>query len=522
MHTLMLVEDELIEMELLEQYVPWHEMGITLVGSARNGQEALRKLDSLSPDIVLTDVRMPLMDGLEFARQIRLMNKNIKIIFLSGHNEFQYIKAALTVEAVGYLLKPIDMDELRELIITVKQKCEEDTITHQNLAAAKDRLLLKWLTEKDENLSRQWEAQLFRLPLPLPEQACYIAAYVTVDGEYGQQPPELASASLLVAGLQKRIELTADHVTSVETGEYSLGLIVMSHTPIPELAHKSFWRNLLSSIPEPYPSASVTIGLSDAGVSVQELPHLFWMAQQRNEWKFFLGTGKVIDGGDRMEPVHTDLKPEAYASELCRALADTDERKAGGIIAEYADILRSTGVGKNSVITQLLGLLTGVEHEFASLLASAGELQLFSNHWERLSQLLTIGDMQQYLLDICAEMISMLRTRAGSPAQKLLTRIDELIQDRFSTPLTVEEIAREVFLSPNYVRTLYKEATGETILEAITRTRIEHATRLLGDKALKIHQISRAAGYESVSYFCSVFLKHKGCSPNEYRKKFIL
>ncbi|WP_042166990.1 response regulator [Paenibacillus gorillae] len=170
MYTVLLVDDEAIELEMMEQYVPWEQAGIRVVGTARNGKEALGKLTELKPDIVVTDVRMPIMDGLEFGRRAKQIDKSVKIIYLSGHNEFQYIKSALNIEAAGYLLKPIDMEELLVLLEKVKKKCEEEQLASAGGGWQLEKLLLRIVREPAEERRlewiRQWAKKRIRLLCP--------------------------------------------------------------------------------------------------------------------------------------------------------------------------------------------------------------------------------------------------------------------------------------------------------------------------------------------------------------------
>ncbi|MBW7453546.1 response regulator, partial [Paenibacillus sepulcri] len=112
MLTIFLVDDETIELDLMENHIDWASMGIQVVGTARNGRKAWEQIQRLQPDIVLTDVRMPVMDGLRLAALIQEKLGWIQLVFLSGHDEFTYVKSAIESGAVGYLLKPIDRKEL--------------------------------------------------------------------------------------------------------------------------------------------------------------------------------------------------------------------------------------------------------------------------------------------------------------------------------------------------------------------------------------------------------------------------
>ena len=125
MYRILLVDDEWLELDTLENYIPWEEMGYQVVGTAENGKVALRLLgemeergvqgqeteESALPDVVLTDVKMPVMDGLAFSKILHDKYPDMQIVFLSGYNDFEYVKSALAVEACGYILKPLDPEE---------------------------------------------------------------------------------------------------------------------------------------------------------------------------------------------------------------------------------------------------------------------------------------------------------------------------------------------------------------------------------------------------------------------------
>jgi two-component system response regulator YesN len=151
MYRILLVDDEKLELEMLCNYVDWNSMNIEVVDTAKNGKEALEKVKKLNPDIILTDVKMPIMDGIEFARKLREMNFFNELIFLSGYDDFQYAKSALSVGAAGYLLKPVDVHELEDLMINVKRNYEEKKLRLLSLNTLREKYLKDLLLKKDSN-----------------------------------------------------------------------------------------------------------------------------------------------------------------------------------------------------------------------------------------------------------------------------------------------------------------------------------------------------------------------------------
>jgi YesN/AraC family two-component response regulator len=151
MYSVLLVDDEKLELDTLQHYFRTEPINIHITGTAKNGRDALLKIEQLKPDIILTDVRMPIMDGLELAKQVRERYPQIKLVFLSGFDEFAYIKAALMLEAVGYLLKPVDPIELQSVMNKVIVKFETEQINATSSIALQENLLKKLLVETQED-----------------------------------------------------------------------------------------------------------------------------------------------------------------------------------------------------------------------------------------------------------------------------------------------------------------------------------------------------------------------------------
>jgi two-component system response regulator YesN len=166
-------------------------------------------------------------------------------------------------------------------------------------------------------------------------------------------------------------------------------------------------------------------------------------------------------------------------------------------------------------------VVTSVEQHFSALRKESGFSTLLAGDWKTISDLETMEEIEDYVRDVCRTILARMEEKDRDRNLNVVRKMIEIIDQSFHKPLTVEQISKEVFLSPNYIRSLFKEKTGETVLEYLTRKRILHAEELLHDKSLKIHEIAAASGYENVSYFCSVFQKYKGITPNEYRKKLL-
>ncbi|WP_336774604.1 response regulator [Paenibacillus sp. MMO-58] len=527
MYTVLLVDDEAIELETMEHYVPWEQAGIQVVGTARNGKEALAKLTELKPDIIVTDVRMPIMDGLEFGRRAKQIDKSVKIIYLSGHNEFQYIKSALNIEAAGYLLKPIDMEELLLLLAKVKKKFEEEQLASEGGGWQLERLLLRIVREPSPERRMEWIRQWENGASGFLSHQAFGAAYMTVespafsagglDGEQAQP----ASSSILTADAAEAaralLRRRLDAAIVLETGPSTLFVLFQGKPQQWETAYWELLREeLLAATSEG--EAFATIGLSGPYKGFHLLKEAFEESQRLNEEKLYRQAGSVIRGGTGENVKQTDISVDATSASLIAAVQAGDAERAGQLLDDWFSGMRQERIERNYAVRAVIQLLSVLEQHFASLMVGPLRDQMLADHWKELSSLPTIAHYHAYALRFCKELLKAAAERDLDRHQSVAEQIMKLIAERYHLPLTVEDIAKEVYLSPNYVRTIFKEKTGETILDYLTRIRMNHAAELLKDRSLKVRDIAHRVSYENVSYFCSVFQKHKGSTPNEYRK----
>lgn len=524
MYSILIVDDEVIELETIEHYVPWDKLGITVAGTARNGKEALAKLAELKPDIILTDVRMPIMDGLEFGRRAKQMDKNVKIIYLSGHNEFQYIKAALNIEATGYLLKPIDMEELLALLEKVKKKCEEDQLADQGGEWVREKLMMRLISESNPLLRQEWSQKWERSASDFVPGKEYESAYITFDPspEYSGPAPLPTDAypadrTEFVRAIARR---TWASFTLVEAAPLALFILLQWKNERPSsVASSAFWEDFHAQLASSF-GCQVTIGLSVPQSEVDKIWETYMQARTSNEEKFYRLTGGVMRPDQLLPTVQSDKDVEQTSAKLAAAIQAGDFEQVQRELELLFGSIREERVERNFVIRAVIRLLTTLEQHFSMLLAGALKELLLADHWKAISAMSSIAHMQAYVLHFCDEMRKAASDREVDRNQAIAEQIVRLIAERHHLPLTVEEIAKEVYLSPNYIRSIFKEKMGETILDYLTKVRINHAAELLKDKALKVREVAHSVGYENVSYFCSVFQKHRGSTPNEFRKMY--
>lgn len=442
MYRVLLVEDEEIELETLRDYIDWKKNGISRVFTARNGRRALECLEENMADIVITDIQMPGMSGIELAETIVRRGYPCKIVFLTGYDDFSYIHSAFQVNAVDYLLKPFTIEEVEACLKKVRSELEKSEIADWSRKTAAKQLLEMALREKQET-------ELLR------------KNFRGVFGEEFQIWNDLKEDAPRAVGWCSGA-WTADCL--YEKAEKLRNCCVPAfHMDPPEL-----------------------FCADEKETEEEKAYHFREQKERREEICRLVSSGKKQETLQTMKDYFQQLKglaPKTFAGEvynlymyLWNRLVLSDELLENWMEAEK--ILREN------------------------------EIFEANNSYQMREK------MKQYL----ERMLAFFEEQNQNPNYYAVYQVKTYLQEHCSESADIEKLAAEVGLSPNYLRSLFKEATGKTILEYNTEMRLQRAAELLKNKKNKVREVSLAVGYENVSYFGVVFQKRFGVTPNEYRK----
>ena len=544
MYKILLVDDEKLELNAIMHYIRWEDMGIVVAGTAKNGRDALKVMEECKPDIILTDVRMPIMNGLEFASKAKQLDKNVKIVFLSGHDEFQYIKAALGIEAMGYLLKPVDVAELAQLMQRVILKCQEDKQLFESSEATKEKLVRSLAAEQDAEMRREWVRRIGMLPHPLPTIGRYRVGVCSLDAldpavweasaglpiTAGVSPGVAAAAAPASRHREAILSLTAGKLAGLQAPSYVWMVDELRFCTLSYLYDDSEDEGLDALLEEIVEETGnrfgvvLSVGLSRIGRYLEELPDRCGEAREANCDKFYNGTGRVIRyAAHAPAAAGSALHAMDVAEQLIQALSHLRPSETEAVLGSYFRHFAMNRTSRDAITAGTIQVISEIERRYAPLIENrtAGGNSPLAIDWKTVTEPGSVEQLHAYLLAWTGGIMAVIREKDQDKNLNVVHQITALIQERYGDALTVDDLAERVYLTPNYIRTLFKQKTGETILEYLTKVRIEQASELLKNKSLKIHEVTRAAGYENVSYFCALFQKHKGVTPNEYRKKYL-
>jgi two-component system response regulator YesN len=515
------VEDEVVTREGIRDNVDWRANGFELCGEASDGEMALPLLRTAQPDVLITDIKMPFMDGLQLSKIIRERMPWVKIIILSGHDEFEYAQQAIKLGVTDYLLKPITVQNLQTALqkLTVQLNRERDE--HANLKKLQEQV--------DENRITLRERLLFKLIVGAVSPAEVI--------ETGQLLGLDLSARYYVVAILK-IELS-DSTEQYDHDEYQqvqntvMGLIERSPDV---LILKRDWGDLIlimkGNTPEYFEE--------ERDALLDEIRQ----AVTKTRYKLTVGVGSI-------KKQTTDI-----CQSFVEALAHLQNLSVGNNgsnhVVEQVELLK---VDKSAVENYLhSGTKNGFDEFFSEYIRPLGETVLKSNlirNYIYVDVVLAIarlvsdlgGEVDRVIPELKSMEITMsnirsleqlreqiykivntaLAYRDGLPKgqyKNLIRKASEYIEQHYANPeLSLNEVATLVNLSASHFSVVFSQETNRTFKECLTDIRINKAKELLRMTGLRSADIAYQVGYNDPHYFSSVFKKHTGLSPSEFRSQ---
>ena len=515
-----LVEDEIITREGIRDNVDWGRAGFEFCGEASDGEMALPLIEETRPDVLITDIKMPFMDGLQLSKIIREHMPWVKILILSGHNEFEYAQSAVKLGVTEYLLKPVSAQDLHQTLVGLaatleqeKQEREElkslQTKIEDNLVLSREKFLLKLVmggvssTEAIEQsqqfglniVARYYLVVLIRIELCEDTQPFDYQEYYRVEQIVSQfagnnldvlltkkDPEELV---LLIKG-DGRLQL-------VQEGEFLAGLIkqevenqtacnavIEMGTPQDRLGdiHHSFAEALVKSKSGHKPSGSSPI--SPEQVEQLKLDH----TAIENYLKF----GALQDFASFFASTLQSISKVAVQSKMMKQYLFID------IILTVIQFVSDLG----GEIEQLEADIQGID--------------------ELLSRLTSLDLIQVEMRRIFGAAIGFRSSQLHPESTRIIQQAQAHLERHFSDPnLQMSRVAQKYNLSTGHFSTIFHQEVGETFRDYLGRLRLNRAKELLRTTNLKIAEVAYQSGFSDSHYFSSVFKKKTGLTPRQFR-----
>lgn len=531
MFKVLIVDDELLMRVGLTSLIDWEHYNFCIVGEASNGREALELVHQHRPDLIITDIKMPIMDGLDLMRETSKVLKACKYVVLSNFDEFRFVKEALRLGAMDYIIKSdIKSDTLTDLLERVKQKLMEEgaEARHrfhssidftQSLSFLKESLfkdLISGLQGGEELAAKATQLQVRIKPEEIVVLKFAIDHFVDVKQKYVEADEKLLRFSV-VNILNEILPAKWEHELVVESSAEYLWFANPRQKPGESLraAIESICRRAASSLKD-FMNIQVSIGVSTPVEGYSFLRVAYQEADLAVQSRFFAGLGRVLFYEDIMHEPSRDGKltlDREDDRQFLSVLETKDEARLHDFLNQLDERLRSVCASESVIRRVYIYLMEMVRAYFA-------HLPLFRNVDNRSSyeSVMTLDTWEEIRLFVVDCIHNCFRHDSSSSDPRTYSELAvELILNYYHEDISLQSAAAKINVNPSYLSRIFKQETGENFINYLTRVRIDKAKSLLANKALRVYEVAEQVGYHNYTYFSKIFKKVTGMSPEDYR-----
>lgn len=527
-YKVILVDDESDVAERIAHKINWNEIGFQNPILCNNGLEALDIADKEKPDVVMTDITMPYMNGLELAHKLKEEYPNIRIIIFSGYDEFEYAQEAIHIQAEEYILKPIDSEQLKQIFLRVRDALDKEYDERQNISKLKS-----YYNDSLPMLQESFYTSLIESKIPSDNLEHFISIYsidlhaalycvviihVSTHHLSADMNPLYLSVSVRKLA-EEKLGCKWDGKFFTYQGNTVMIAQLQNENDIKKLTDDC---DKFTRLANGVCKAIVTIGIGNICNRISDIPQSYQGARMAVSYRALYGTIKAINI-DEIEPEQSNrplvIETEAL-NEVFKRIRINNQESLEKAIDQY--FLETSSMFNNvlefrfyvmQLVSQIYGFAVNNKLEVENLFNSYHEII-------RQTEKLELKDLPAWMKKICFQMQEAINVKRTNTTKNFIVKAIEYVDENYSNPeLTVESICAYLNVSYAYFSTVFKKEIGKSFTSYLTEIRLNKALKLLLENNEKTYVIAHDVGYVDPNYFSYVFKKVYGVSPNKYRTK---
>lgn len=533
-----LAEDEIVVRENIKKMVPWEQYGFELVGEASDGEMALPLIKKLKPDLLITDIKMPFMDGLTLSKVVKKELPDIKIVILSGYDDFNYAKEAIGIGVEDYLLKPITKNAFLERLCEIRSRYE-----HEKSQREYYEQFHREMQEYEQNSSRDFFEGLIsgtmdmgemyeradKLGLDIVAEAYNILIF-TLESENAAAGQSETYSEWEVRAWEKIEGLFADNSYAMlfRNNVFSYGVLVKEQRDNPEKNTRDCVESIRAILADAPAGQPWFIAAGEPVTRLSNMKHSYNTAAQTYARRY-LYDGHIL--------YYRDLKDEELAKDDGRYLKKVDINAmdpaiiqkflGSGLKEETGNFVRDYfhAIGKEPLASMVFRsyVILNVRFSVLSFLNRMGYCASALEESDTEDALEQGGASTEaamaYAERILQKAIEIRDENSGNKNRDILENSIEYIKNHYMDEnMSLNAVAQVANISANHFSALFSQNIGQTFIEYLTGIRMEHAKELLRCTGKRASEIALEVGYKDSHYFSYLFKKTQGMTPSDYRK----
>ncbi len=528
MISVVIADDEERICRLITALGEWDRLGMRVSAAVPNGIEALEVIRRERVDILITDIRMPGLGGMDLIREVNQISPQTRIIIISGYSYFEYAQTAIEYGVKGYLLKPINRQELNETLQKQAEEIRRQTeekrviqgIVEENEQAVKrirERLVTDLRAGGVHALTKTQLSENYRFRYT---EGSFFVMVLKVCGRPGEPGP----ASLKIFREKWEETLAAQMEGAAQdlvTGWDEDGCVsILSSAPssggqIRRAARESLSR--LVQVQESLKIRILSVGLGVEAEDPGELPSSFESAKKASYEYLLSGSGQVCADDVRKEVLGAGSLLDHYTRNISPALETADESRAADAAMRLKEETAASG-GRHG--WEVLELVRQAAVMLLMRLEVSGQGALREAFYRQTEGCSSEEELFEALKELSKSQVAVLAQNRQDDSNRAVRMAKQYIQQHYMEPLTLELVAQQVQLTDAYFSVLFKKETGEGFAKYLSSVRLDMAKRLLRETSYPVAEVCRQVGYNDVKHFTRIFEKSCGVTPSVYRKLY--
>ncbi len=543
MYKLLVVDDEEEVRHGLIQKMEWCKFDFEIIGEAQNGREAIDIIEEIVPDIIITDISMPIMNGLELSEYIKFNYPTVKTIILTGYDDFNYAQQAIRYGVEDYILKPVLPKDIEALLINLRDKLQLEKEHKENIIKLKEHFNESLPIIRDKYISLIVEGNInenelsckvsyFNLNL---NGSCYVIAAAGIDNSNSKEKIFADSDTDLM-------RFAAINIAKEIVDKYSIGealfhnselLIIFSFKDTFENVTcntDTIFRKVYSVLEEirqnveKFLKLTVTFGVGSVVNSLTRIKDSYKAALSALEYKLVIGESKIIFIED-LEPKRKDVIAfdEHTERRLVSAVKFGTEKELKEVVNDIFNNLMGTKAVFQEYqlyLVEIVASMSRICRDFDIDVSYI--LGIRTNLYNEMLEFRSLNEIKTWMEGVCTKLMKFIQNSRKNTTQILLKKAQDYVGGNFSDEaLSIQKVADYLHISQSYLSMIFKKETGETFLKYLVSVRLNAAIELL-QGSCKTTEIAERVGYPDISYFSYFFKKNYGMSPREYRNKFVI
>lgn len=533
MFKVIIADDHMPVIEYLTAKIPWQKLGLELIGACSDGEEAVHACKRISPDILITDIGMPIMNGLDLIEEARRINPTLKTVILSCHEDFQFAQRAVKLKVNDYILKEsLRIEQLVDILINLTEQLNEEIsiqrerqklqdAVSQSLSAVRTKFLRSLIDQPIWN-ETEWVEKAESIGIGLLKGTPYLPV-LCLPERFSDLEKRFGGGHQLQFvidnALIETVKIEGTVCITLNEGQY---YILYPYPKSIKWNTSDIIYDELQKIQEAmnrYMKIGTSLYIGEVCNTMSELKKQTTLLLNSKTFRFYSGENRILKL-QLMEITKDDIfvhyAPALDDFKSCILNCDIDYVK--GTVAKWIGEIYANKYPMDSVRSWVLKIVTDIElkytvmqHFLTNYSAEVLQQTVYAIH--------TLDHLREWLIDFLVGKMEKVRLHQDQSSRKEIVAAQRYVMTHLNEKISMDEMAKRLDLNSSHFSRIFKKETGETFVEFVTRSKMEKARELLDISNQSVEQISEELGFDNSSYFFKLFRAFSGMSPTEYRKK---